>query len=216
MHRNSRLIFEKHGKKFFKPGASVLEIGPDGSPSTYQKIVGNGLRWDTLDVLTTYLQPTYLATDQYAYPIPDDSYDIVVSANVIEHVPRIWRWFAELARVCKPGGIVITVNPVSWHFHEAPGVVDCWRMYPAGMKALVEDSGMEMLSSTWESVEFDRLKFLPSRVRAEKRFLMLLFGLFWPFSKVFGVPFEGAFDTITVARKPFSSNGHHRNASLER
>jgi hypothetical protein len=33
-------------------------------------------------------------------------------------------------------GMSSSVNPVSWVFHEAP--VDCWRIYPEGMKALLE------------------------------------------------------------------------------
>jgi hypothetical protein len=95
---------------------------------------------------------------------------------------------------------VITINPVSWHYHEAP--VDCWRIYPEGMKALADDAGLEVLLSTWESVEFDRMSFLPRRVRDEKRFLMLLFGPFWFMHRILKTPFQGSFDTITIARKP--------------
>jgi SAM-dependent methyltransferase len=201
MHRNARFILDKHGKEFFKPGSSVLELGPDGAPSTFQRMVGRDTaRWDTLDIGTTYTQPTWLVTDAYKFPVPSNTYDIVLSGQVIEHVPKIWRWFPELARMCKPGGLVITINPVSWHYHEAP--VDCWRIYPEGMKALADDAGLEVLSSIWESVEFDRIPFLPQRVRAEKRFLMLLFGPFWAMHRVLRIPFQGSFDTITIARKP--------------
>lgn len=72
------------------------------------------------------------------FPVPSDSYDILLSGRVIEHVRKIWRWFPEVARMCKPGGLVMTMNPVSWHYHEAP--VDCWRPYPGGMKALADVS----------------------------------------------------------------------------
>jgi hypothetical protein len=57
----------------------------------------------------------------------------------------------EVARVCKPGGLVVTINPVSWKYHLAP--VDCWRIYPDGMKALYEDAGLEMRESVCESLE---------------------------------------------------------------
>jgi len=72
--------------------------------------------------------------DLYAIPVDSESFEIVVSANVIEHVEELWRWVPALARVCRRGGKVITINPISWGFHEAP--VDCWRIYPDGMKAL--------------------------------------------------------------------------------
>jgi SAM-dependent methyltransferase len=200
MHRNSRLIFDKYATPFFTPGLSVLEIGPDGSPSTFQKRVGSQVaRWDTLDIATGFTQPTYLAAEEYTFPVPSNTYDIVLSSQVIEHVRKIWRWFPEVARVCKPGGVVITINPVSWHYHECP--VDCWRIYPDGMRALADDAGLEVLSSTWESVEFERLRFLPQRMRAKKKFMMFLFGPFWLVSRVAGTSFQGAFDTITIARK---------------
>ena len=200
MHRNAQLMMEQYGKPFFQAGSSVLEIGPDAAPSTFQRMAGQRVaKWDTLDIRTSYVQPTYLAMDEYEFPVPSDAYDIVLSGQVIEHVRKIWRWFPELARICKPGGLVITINPVSWHYHEAP--VDCWRIYPEGMTALAEDAGLEVLSSRWESLEFDRLRFIPRRVRAEKRFLMLLFGPCWAASRLLGVRFQGSFDTITIARK---------------
>lgn len=208
MHRNCELILDKHGKKYFKPGVSVLEVGPDASPSTFQKLVGNqAARWDTLDIATKYVQPTYLVTDNYKFPVPSDTYDIVLSGNVIEHVPKIWRWFPEIARMCKPGGLVITINPVTWHYHEAP--VDCWRIYPEGMKALAEDAGLEVVLSDWVSGEYDRIPFIPKRVRAEKRFLMLLYGPLWAMHRGLKFPFVGSFDTITIARKPVNYNGTH-------
>jgi hypothetical protein len=51
MHLNSRLIFEKHAKPLFRDGMRVLEIGPDGFPSTYRRIVGNDtIAWENIDM----------------------------------------------------------------------------------------------------------------------------------------------------------------------
>jgi SAM-dependent methyltransferase len=83
--------------------------------------------------------------------VDDESYDIVLSGNVVEHVKKIWKWGKELHRVVKKNGFVITVNPVSWPFHEAP--VDCWRIYPEGAKALFEDAGFSILHSSFECLE---------------------------------------------------------------
>jgi SAM-dependent methyltransferase len=110
------------------------------------------IQWDTLDI---YDSPnlTYPKSETYSFPISDNTYDIVISGQVIEHVAKIWRWMPELARVTKPVGLVITVNPSSWPFHEAP--IDCWRMYPDGMKALCEDAGLLI-----EQSFSDRLNYL--------------------------------------------------------
>lgn len=70
--------------------------------------------------------PHVLASSEYEFPIPSDSYDIVLSGGVIEHVRKVWVWIREVARVCKIGGLVITVAPASWPYHVAP--IDCWRL----------------------------------------------------------------------------------------
>src|SRR5918998_1346463 len=130
MHTNSRLLFEKYARDYFRSGMRVLEIGPDTFPSTYQLIVDDrSIIWDTLDL---YKRPqlTFSALSEYSFPIPENRYDIVLSGQVFEHVRRVWVWMRELVRVCKVGGVVITINPVSWPYHEAP--IDCWRAFPEG------------------------------------------------------------------------------------
>jgi 2-polyprenyl-3-methyl-5-hydroxy-6-metoxy-1,4-benzoquinol methylase len=47
----------------------------------------------------------------------DGSFDIVVSSEVIEHVPEPRKAVAELARVLKPGGLLALTTPNRiWHF----------------------------------------------------------------------------------------------------
>lgn len=104
MHLNSSLLFEKYAKAFFKNNMRVLEIDPDDYPSTYNKIVNNNtIIWETLDI-NRIQQLTYIAENQYKFPIPDNTFDIVVSGQVVEHIRKIWVWFKEVARVCKMGG----------------------------------------------------------------------------------------------------------------
>ena len=55
---------------------------------------------------------------------------------------------------------MIIINPVSWPFHEVP--VDCWRIYPDGMKALLEDTSLRVVASRFESLEAPgRKRYLP-------------------------------------------------------
>jgi len=197
MHRNSGLLFERYARSYFKSRLRVLEIGPDGPPSHFARVVNDAtIRWDTLD---TSDRPglTYIAAPLYRYPIGDNTYDLVLSGNVLEHVPRIWVWMRELARICKPGGHVITLNPVSWPYHEAP--VDCWRAYPEGMRALYEDAGLSVLLSRWESLEAGEFpRTVPGR------------GLDWQSHEELetalrllaeGGAMECAYDTVMIGRK---------------
>src|SRR5438105_770378 len=112
MHSNSRLLFTKHALPLFSRGASVLEIGPDRVPSSFREMVHiDDLTWHTLDIFDSP-HLTYPKSELYHFEIPDSTYDIVLSAQVIEHVAQVWNWMREVARVTKLGGLVITINPV--------------------------------------------------------------------------------------------------------
>ncbi len=48
---------------------------------------------------------------------PDDTFDCVVSSEMLEHTPSPETAFRELARVLKPGGILVITTPNRvWHF----------------------------------------------------------------------------------------------------
>ena len=51
MHANSTLLFERYALPRIQAGQRVLEIGPDGFPSTYERLAADpGLTWHTVDV----------------------------------------------------------------------------------------------------------------------------------------------------------------------
>jgi SAM-dependent methyltransferase len=210
MHPNSLRIFEKYASGLFQENQNIkiLEISPDSIPSPYFSLIENkigveNISWETLGFSTESqnISFTHVTDNGYSYPIPDNTFDFVISSNVIEHVPKIWTWIKELQRVCKPGGYVITVNPISWHFHEAP--VDCWRIYPEGMKALYEDNGLEVILGQAECVD------LPSYFSSwEPSLLVPGMSYQTEFSRVksfikklFRIPIVYAIDNITVGKK---------------
>jgi SAM-dependent methyltransferase len=202
MHRNVRRLFREYALPYLAPDARVLEIGPDLHPSTLQGLVDHPVAaWDTLDFASrTDVPLTYRTTAEYTYPVADAAYDVIVSASVIEHVRKIWTWMGELARICRPGGHVITIGPVSWNYHESP--IDCWRIYPEGMRALSDEAGLEVVLSEWGSTELRKLESMSPRKLRDKHFWQRLSGAFGLWHAVTRLPPEGAYDTITVARKP--------------
>jgi ubiquinone/menaquinone biosynthesis C-methylase UbiE len=197
MHSNSRLLFQKYAKRLIVKGQRILEIGPDGFPSTYRRLTEDvSCVWHTLDIYDNS-NLTYSNSKEYSFAIPDDSYDVVLSGQVIEHVRRPWRWLPELARVTRHGGLVITINPVSWIYHEAP--IDCWRIYPEGMKALYEDASLTVLMSIWESLETPHYQKYQPGISMEdqtpkRRAVSKILGRL-------GFAVERAYDTVTIGRK---------------
>ncbi|MEO6597444.1 MAG: methyltransferase domain-containing protein [Planctomycetota bacterium] len=194
MHLNSKLLFEKYARQHFRPDLRILEIGPDQLPSSYQQLVGlPSAQWHTID-LADRPGLTFQAKGDYCFPIDDGSYDIVVSGQVLEHVKKVWLWIREVARVCKPGGRVITVNPVTWPYHLAP--VDCWRIYPEGMRALYEEGQLEVEHTSWESLEPTSL--LPRLPRPQNEHHP---GMLFKLARLCRYPLQRAYDTITIGRK---------------
>jgi SAM-dependent methyltransferase len=196
VQQNCLLLFERYAQAYFRPGLSVLEIGSLEFPSPYQQHLGAPSdAWDTLNI-TADPRLTYSGVPPYDYPIADNKYDIVFSSQVMEHVPRIWVWIKELARICKVGGHVITISPLSYPFHGPP---DCWRAFPDGMTALYEEGGLGVLLSRCESVEGERFRrVLPGRgLDVQPAYRRWMFKLLGPL----GFPVICGYDTITVGRK---------------
>jgi SAM-dependent methyltransferase len=199
MHRNSLLMFEKYASSHICPGDRVLEIGPNPVPSPYRLgTQAEVAAWQTLDFPGPN-ELTYELTDGYRFPVTSDSYDVVLSGQVLEHIPKPWRWMPEVARVTRPGGIVVTIAPVSWPFHEAP--YDCWRVYPDGLRGLYEDAGLEVLVAEWGSLELEPVvQKLPRKLRRWGLWQQLSTPMLWLHDHMH-FPLEGAFDTIVIGRK---------------
>jgi SAM-dependent methyltransferase len=213
MHLNSELLFEKYAASYFKDNLRVLEIGPAGIPSRYQRKVNNpAITWHTLDLHESFPGITYVSAEEYRYPVESESYDIIISGQVIEHVKKIWLWLDELKRIIRKDGTLIILNPVSWPYHAYP--VDCWRIFPDGMKALCDHCKLEIILCKFESLEADHFgnSMTPTipgesytfhnqrnRLRLIKIWNAAIH--FLPIFKKLKVPVEVAYDTITIAKK---------------
>ncbi len=88
----------------------------------------------------------------YAWIVADKSIDVVISGQCLEHVPQPWRWMWECFRVLKAGGVVCVIAPHTFKYHTEGGD-DCWRIWPAGMLALLESSCFEKIEVYKNSVD---------------------------------------------------------------
>lgn len=75
--------------------------------------------------------------DAYAWSeLNDNSYDLVISGQAFEHIEYPWLTIKEIARVMKPGGLLIVIAPSSGYEHKAP--FDCYRYYSDGLRSLAK------------------------------------------------------------------------------
>ena len=96
------------------------------------------------------------ASDASRLPLADDSVDLLISLELLEHVPDPrGGGAAELARVLRPGGTVLISVPsaVPRHDHH-----DFWRFTAQGLDALCEtsfdDGRVEVFGGTFETLGY--------------------------------------------------------------
>lgn len=198
MHPNSQALFDRYAKPLFASKMRVLEVAPEGGNTLCRSVNDPSITWEAINLepadksyVIARREGLIITHDPYVYPIASDTYDVVVSANVFEHVPKPWRWVPELARVCKPGGKVITLAPLNWGYHAEP--IDCWRAYPEAMKAVYEDAGLIVDQALFESTDtWRRRANVPGLKYVVKKIIR------WPLK---GQPWY-AWDTICIGHKP--------------
>jgi SAM-dependent methyltransferase len=77
-----------------------------------------------------------VVSNKYNWNLKDESFDLVISGQCLEHTEAFWLVAKEASRVCRKGGFVIHIVPWKWRIHKYP--IDCWRILPDGMKFLLE------------------------------------------------------------------------------
>ena len=125
----------------------VLELGSATSPGQTQ----------THRSLFANVDHSYLGVDlndgptvdivmdkPYTIPAESDSKDIIVCGSVLEHVPFFWASMLEMARVLRPGGRLFVTVPSRGHKHSP---IDCWRVYPDGLRAMAVWANLTLLES---------------------------------------------------------------------
>jgi SAM-dependent methyltransferase len=96
--------------------------------------------------------------DWHALPFSDESFDVVISDQVLEHIADPFGCASEASRVLRPGGLQIhttcLVNPI----HHAPG--DNYRFTPDGLR-LVFAREQEIVAGGWGNPLVPLLWLLP-------------------------------------------------------
>jgi len=83
-----------------------------------------------------------LTYDGQRLPLPDGAFDTVLNVQVLEHTPRPRVLISEMARVLKPGGLLILTAPFQFRLHEQPH--DYYRYTSHGLRHLLEEAGLEI------------------------------------------------------------------------
>ena len=99
-----------------------------------------GLEYES-DIAKKSFSPDFFY-DGVTFPFESDSFDSLVSFEVMEHVDDIEVFFSEIVRVLKPGGKMIVSVPFCWMEHEKPN--DYRRYTKIGLERYLEKKGFEV------------------------------------------------------------------------
>jgi SAM-dependent methyltransferase len=148
MHQSAfdhiRSAFERfHDRDGHKVAVDIGSRAVSGHVLTHRTIVEeHGLSYTGLDVVAGP-NVDVIMRKPYRLPLKSRSADVVLCGQVFEHVPYFWVTFLEMARILKPGGLILLSAPSRGHRHSPP--TDCWRFYPDGMLALGGFARLEVL-----------------------------------------------------------------------
>lgn len=134
---------------------NIFDLGSQNIGGTYRHIFEQD-NWNYIGVdLDFGNNVDVILKDAYKWSeIKSESIDVVVSGQTLEHIEYPWLSILEIARILKPGGLCCLIAPSSGYEHRYP--VDCWRVYPDGMKALSNFARLEVLEAytQWEDESY--------------------------------------------------------------
>ena len=154
MHDSTYNKVKNYAQMFLDPTwkLKIVDIGSYDVNGTYKPIFANP-NWTYwgVDIVAGPNVDQVITAEKW--DIADESYDVVVCGQCLEHVEMPWLTMLELARICKKDGLVIIVVPWKFVMHRYP--IDCWRILPDGLKVLMEKIGkLELLvieNNDWET-----------------------------------------------------------------
>lgn len=113
-----------------------------------QSFYGGGFQYQIMDLIPR-LHGTIVGDICSCPHILDESYDVVLSSDVLEHVKEPWSTAEECVRIAKTGGLLIHISPFSWRYHPFPE--DYYRFTHDGLAYLFERTGrVERLLSGYD------------------------------------------------------------------
>jgi SAM-dependent methyltransferase len=119
----------------------LLDIGCGNKP--YQKIFNNVNRYFGCDIVNSSDKSVDFVSDSTNIALANETFDTVLSTQVIEHVQEPQKLCQEAFRLLKPGGYFILSGPMYWHLHEEP--YDFYRFTKHGFRYLLEKAGFEVI-----------------------------------------------------------------------
>lgn len=141
-------VAEKITQHNLRASPRVLDVGGRDVNGTCRTLFSGGL---------------YLSSDAVAGPgvdlvghavdlpslLPGQTFDVVVSTEMLEHDPAPWLSMPAMGAMLRPGGLLlVTARGNGFPYHVNDGFGDHWRFMATGMQKMVELAQCEALEVT--------------------------------------------------------------------
>lgn len=127
----------------------VLDVGGlyDQPHKTYLRIFEDhpGLSWTVADI-AQHSSVDVVMPSPYCLPFSDETFDLVVSGQMLEHCINPFKIVDEMLRVLKKKSLMVIIAPSAGPKHTYQ---DCWRFIDDAFKAIAEDIGGIEIVADW-------------------------------------------------------------------
>ena len=124
----------------------ILDLGSQDFNGSYRLLLDHPpWRYLGVDMAPGMNVDVVLRDPYYWREIKTASADVIVSGQTFEHTEFFWLSMREMARALKVGGLVCIIAPSAGDEHRYP--VDCWRVYPDGLRAVARYAGLETVEA---------------------------------------------------------------------
>ncbi|MEM3373795.1 MAG: methyltransferase domain-containing protein [Candidatus Woesearchaeota archaeon] len=114
----------------------LLDVG--AGPAPYKKIFTKYVKeYITLDFFESPNCKVDIISSAYSIPFPDNSFDVVLCTQVLEHLEYPQQAINEMRRVLKPNGILILTTHMAMVLHSEP--YDYFRYTKYGLAFLLKE-----------------------------------------------------------------------------
>lgn len=134
---------------------SVLDVGGRGlgeDRSYYSLLKDISSEYHICDIIAGE-NVTHVMQGPYSIPAEDETYDLIVSGQTLEHVKNPFRLVAEMKRTLKKNGYMILIAPSSGPRHD---VIDCWRFLDDSFKAIAEEVELLLIDDWIDTTATDK------------------------------------------------------------
>lgn len=148
MHKSSKeemakllqLFDRQHNAPFL-----LVDVGSYDVNGNYKDIVPERARYIGVD-MAAGPNVDMVMPGPYTLPFADESVDVVICGQVLEHCKNPFKLVTEIARVMKKGAKLYITAPFVWREHRYP--IDAFRYLPDGFDSIFEEAGL-FRNSTW-------------------------------------------------------------------